>query len=208
MAAIDYIFLFLFGVPLVYGLFRGLVRMVITVLSVYLGFVFARQYSLAIADAFENWTAGFGRYGETLIFLLCFAAVVFLVSMLGRLIRKGIHGANLGCLDRALGAAIGGILGLMLSFGLIFMVFTYLPEPDDYLKDSRLSPLIAGSGTYLLLLVPPWLEEGVQEEYDRLERLLERRVEEEVSLPAPAPAAPLYRPYPLSQVSGVPSIRA
>jgi len=202
LALIDYIFLFLFGVPLVYGLFRGLVRMILTVLSVYLGFVFARQYSMAIADAFEGWTEGFGRYGETLVFLVCFAAVVFLVSMLGRLIRKGIHGANLGCLDRALGALVGSVLGLMLSFGLIFMVFTYLPEPETYLEDSRLSPMIAESGTYLLLLVPPWLEEGVQEEFDHMKRLLERRVEEEVRLPAPVV------PYPLSQVRGVPSIRA
>jgi membrane protein required for colicin V production len=199
VAPIDYIFLFLFGVPLVYGLFRGIVRMVITVLSVYLGFVFARQYSLAIAAAFEQWTEGFGKYGETLVFLLCFAAVVFLVSMLGRLIRKGIHGANLGCLDRALGAMVGGVLGLMLSFGLIFMVFTYLPDPDRYLRNSRLSPAIVNSGTYLLILVPPWLEEGVQDEYDRLRRLLDRRLEE---------GTDAVSVQPRSQVSGVPSVRA
>ena len=41
MVAIDFIFLVLIIIPAVYGLFKGIARMVITLLSVFLGFLFA-----------------------------------------------------------------------------------------------------------------------------------------------------------------------
>jgi membrane protein required for colicin V production len=182
LIGIDYIFLLMFAVPLVYGLFRGIVRMVISVIAVYTGFVFARQYSMAFSEMLEAWTRASGKYVETVAFIVCFLGVAILISLFGRIVRKGIHGANLGFIDRILGGMVGGALGLMLSFGLIFLIFTYLPGPDQYLRGSRLAPRIASTGTYLLLLVPPWLEEGVQEEFDRLKRLLRKENEENSAL--------------------------
>jgi membrane protein required for colicin V production len=173
LAPIDYIFLFLIFIPFAYGLYRGIVRMVISTLALYLGIMFARQYSHAIADSLEGLLdVGWG--GEFLAFILCFVAVLFIFSAIGRLVRKGITGANLGCVDRVLGAVLGVFLGLGLSFGLIFMIFSYLPDPDQYLKKSRLSPRIVGTGTYFLLMIPPWIEEEIQEEYRRLKEFLDK----------------------------------
>ncbi len=172
MIAIDYIFLFLLVIPLAYGLYKGLIRMVISTLALYFGFIFARQYSGAISDFLSSWFE-FGQPGRAIIFFLCFAIVVVVFSMIARIVRKGVMGANLGCIDRILGACLGGLVGLALSFGLIFFIFTYLPEPDRYLKESRLSPKIVESGTYFLLMIPPWIEEEIQEEYDRLRNIWE-----------------------------------
>lgn len=182
MIAIDYIFLFILVIPLAYGLYKGLIRMVISTLALYFGFIFARQYSGAISDFLSSWFE-FGQPGRAIIFFLCFAIVVFAFSMIARIVRKGVMGANLGCIDRILGACLGGLVGLALSFGLIFFIFTYLPEPDRYLKESRLSHKIVESGTYFLLMIPPWIEEEIQEEYDRLRNIWEndKKVEETIA---------------------------
>lgn len=167
------------ALPLVYGLFRGVVRMVISSLSLFFGVIFARQYASPLAGSLEEW---FGNNSgvQILAYFICFAAVVFIFSMIGRVVRKGISGANLGCLDRLLGALFGCGLGLALSFGMIFSIFSYLPGPDQYLEKSRLAPGIVRTGTYFLLLIPPWMEEDIQEEYDRLRNLLDKNAKEKV----------------------------
>jgi len=170
LVAIDYIFLFLLAIPFAYGLYKGLVRMVISTLALYFGFIFARQYSGAVVESLSGWIE-FGQAGRISVFFICFAAVVFVFSMVARAVRQGVMVANLGCVDRVLGACLGGLVGLGASFGLIFFIFTYLPEPDHYLKESRLSPTIVESGTYFLLMIPPWIEEEIQEEYDRLRNI-------------------------------------
>ena len=170
LTAIDYIFVFLIAIPFVYGLYRGIVRMIISALAFFFGFLFARQYSDVLVESLKSWF-DIGRGGKLVAFVFCFFVVVFLFSMIGRLVRKGIKGANLGCVDRLLGACLGGVLGLGLSFGLVFLIFTYLPEPDQYLKESRLCPSIVESGTYFLLMVPPWIEKEIHEEYDHLKDL-------------------------------------
>jgi membrane protein required for colicin V production len=176
MSIIDSIFLLFIAVPFAYGLWRGIVRVVISTLSLFLGIVFARQYSGAFVDSLKGWV-DLGRGGDVIAFIACFAAVVFLLSMLGKVIRKGIKGANLGMVDRLLGACLGGALGVAVSFSLIFLIFHYMPDPGRYLKDSRLAPSIVDSGSYVLLLVPPWIEdsvrEGILEEYNRLKAMLE-----------------------------------
>lgn len=177
MVAIDYIFLFLLTIPFAYGLYKGLIRMVISALALYFGFIFARQYSGDIADSLSAWIE-FGQAGRIVIFFICFAFVVFVFSMIARIVRAGIMGANLGCVDRLLGGLLGSLVGLAISFGLVFFIFTYLPEPDQYLKDSRLSPKIVESGTYFLLMIPPWMEEEIQEEYEKLRKIWKSDVKE------------------------------
>ena len=161
MPAIDGIFLFIIGIPFAYGLYRGIVRMVISTLSLFLGFLFARQYAPSLTGSLEGWV-DLGGWGKIVAFLLRFVAVVFLVSMLGRLIRKGVQGANLGWIDRLIGGCLGSILGMAAYFGLSFLLFHFLPEPDRYLKESRLAPGVVESGQYCLLLFRPWGQDEVR----------------------------------------------
>ncbi len=179
LAAIDYIFVSVIALPFVYGLFRGVVRMVISSLSLFFGVIFARQYAPPLAGSLEE-LFGNNTGVQIIAYLVCFAAVVFIFSMIGRVVRKGISGANLGCIDRLLGALFGCGFGLALSFVMIFSIFSYLPGPDNYLGESRLAPGIVRTGTYFLLLIPPWMEENIQEEYDRLKNILDKNAKEKV----------------------------
>ncbi len=172
MSTIDIVFLVFIGIPTVYGLFRGLVRMVITFFSVTLGFFFASRYSGALAGTLKDlWDIG--RAGDIAAFVICFFAVVIICSMIGMLIRKGIVGIDLGCLDRFLGACVGGIIGIAISFGSIFLIYSYFPAPEAYLGRSLLAPAIVDAGEYLLLLIPSEIEEDIMEEYERLKQLWE-----------------------------------
>jgi membrane protein required for colicin V production len=172
MAAIDFIFLVLIIIPAIYGLFKGIARMVITLLSIFLGFLFASHYSDAVAKFLKDlWEIG--RAGDIIAFTLCFFAVLFICAMFGKLVRKGIVGVNLGCLDRLLGAGVGGVLGIAVSFGLIFLIYSYLSVPEHYLGKSRLAPPIVDVSEYLFLLIPSGMEEDMMEEYERLKELWE-----------------------------------
>ncbi len=140
-------------------------------MAIFLGFLFARQYSTSFLGALEGWIH-IGKVGKFVAFITCFFVIALLIAMIGRIVRKGVQGANLGCIDRLLGACMGGVLGLGLSFGLIFLIFSIYKQPElSPLKDSRLSPAIVETGTYFLLMIPPWMEEGIQEEYNRLRDL-------------------------------------
>jgi membrane protein required for colicin V production len=181
LSLIDYIFLFLIAIPIAYGLYKGIVRMIVSTLAIFLGFLFARQYSDSFVAALEGWIH-IGRIGKYVAFIICFFVIALLISIIGRIVRKGVQGANLGCIDRLLGACMGGVLGLGLSFGLIFLIFSIYKQPElSPLKDSRLSPAIVETGTYFLLMIPPWMEEGIQEEYDRLRDLWKKGKDKEGS---------------------------
>jgi membrane protein required for colicin V production len=172
MAAIDFIFLVFIIIPAVYGLIKGIARMVITLVSIFLGMLFASQYSDALGSFLKD-LLNIGRAGDIIAFVLCFFAVMFICAMFGKLVRKGIVGVNLGCLDRLLGAGVGGGLGIAISFGLIFLIYSYLSVPEYYLGKSRLAPAIVDAGEYIFLLIPSGMEEDMMEEYERLKELWE-----------------------------------
>jgi len=177
MTRIDFLFLVIILIPAIYGLVKGIARMVIMFLSIFLGSLFAYHYSGALGRSLRDLFQ-IGRLGDVIAFIVCFFAVVFICAMFGKLVRKGIVGVNLGCLDRLLGACVGGILGITVSFGLIFLIDSYLPSPKEYLGKSRLAPPIVDIGEYLFLLVPAGAEEELMEQYEHLKKMWESEKEE------------------------------
>lgn len=89
------------------GAFKGFIRQIVGLLSVFAGVWCAFKFSSWAALKVQNWC----HAGEKAIYIACFIIIVVLVILLGwliaRMIEKVLKISTLGWLNRLLGAVLG-----------------------------------------------------------------------------------------------------
>ena len=137
--ALDYIILIILAIPLVTGLFKGLIRMVFGLVGliggVVLSIVFTRPLGILIGDLLGVSDLFIGKLiAFILIFIICGS-----FGMLGGwLARKMIETANLGFVDRLL----GGVLGLVqggITVGFIITICYLMPVSQAWVEESMVA---------------------------------------------------------------------
>lgn len=121
MDAVDWILLALLGVSILLGMWRGLVREVISLAGWIAGFWLAQEWApqagawLPLQGASEmlRYLAGF---------ISVFLAVLVLSVLLGWMVSKLVSAVGLGLLDRLLGGVFGGLRGVVLLLTLAVVV--------------------------------------------------------------------------------------
>ncbi len=161
----------------IWGLIRGLTRMVMTILAIFVGFIFATRSYHVIG----GWVGGFvgSRSLAMMIgFIIAFLLIVVLFTVISTLIRKALDSINLGCLDHVLGGAFGLVGGILLSSIVIIAMALFAPDREAVLKKSHLAPYVIEFSSVVVRLIPEDLrEEFLEKYYD-----LRRRTEEEKSV--------------------------
>ncbi len=151
---LDYAGIALFAVGAIYGLQRGALRMVTSVVSLVTAVYFASLYYTK-AGAFAETQLGFSpRLGAVVGYVAVFALIFTAVEIVGSSAIRLMQVVHLGLLDRLagglLGAGLAGVLG-----GLAVMLMAAILPPDAaLLRNSQLVPMLLAYNEMLVGYVP------------------------------------------------------
>ncbi|MDX1489828.1 MAG: CvpA family protein [Pseudohongiellaceae bacterium] len=116
---VDATILIITAVSCIFGLWRGFVREVLSLLAWIAALLIARVYSEAFAPALSSWIAS-AAMQQIFAFALLFIATLLVGALINHLVAKLIAVSGLKLTDRLLGAVFGVARGVV-----IVMVFVY-----------------------------------------------------------------------------------
>jgi len=162
----------------IWGLVKGLTRMVMTIIAIFVGVIFAtRSY-----DIIGGWMMSFigNRSAAMMIgFIIAFLVILVTFTLLAKLIKKTLDAVNLGCLDHLLGGGLGFVSGVLLSSVVIITLALFSPQRANILNRSFLAPYVIEFSSVIVSLVP----DDLREEFFRKYYDLKRHEEKEASAP-------------------------
>src|SRR5712692_7748579 len=140
MNNLDIVILVVLGVGAIYGLSRGVLRMVTSIFSLILALYFALLYYGEPAHFIEHQLSTNPTLAAALGYVVVFAAVFIIIEVAGNIAAGLIRTIHLGWLDALAGAAVGAGVACTVM-GLVLMLLTaLLPSQALLLRDSELSP--------------------------------------------------------------------
>lgn len=152
MTWLDYAALAILVASVLWGIWRGLVREVISVGAWVLAFLGANLFAGPLGDALPR-ALPTPEIRMAVAFVVVFIAILAVCALLSRLLSKLVHGAGLGELDRSLGGVFGvaRALLILLAFALVAGL-TALPRQPVW-RNSISGPLLAQA----VLAIKPWV---------------------------------------------------
>ena len=121
--SIDIAFVIVIIIAVFKGLRKGLVLGIFSLLAFIIGLAAALKLSVVVADYLKNSSGAFSKWLPLISFMLVFIAVVFLVGLLARVIKKTMQFAMLGWLD-----SLGGMILYVAIYTIIFSIFLFFAE--------------------------------------------------------------------------------
>lgn len=141
MTVFDYVVIGLVVLSVLLGIFRGMVKEVLSLANWVLAFWIANRYGAELA-VYMDWAESLSPPMKALIgCALAFFASMLVGAILISLLGKIVSAAGLGFADRGLGAMFGFARGLFIVLVLVTGAgFTSLPE-QPFWRNAMLSPL-------------------------------------------------------------------
>ena len=156
----DIIILAVMGVSLVFGLFRGLLRELLSLVSWILAFWIAYRYSASVAQIIDKALQN-PNLSQAVSAIFVFVLVLVALMLLASLISKIFKAAGLAGMDRILGGLFGlGRAVVILFAALIVGGHTAVSEQDWY-NASIMIPLFDQALDWVAGYLPPGTLEGV-----------------------------------------------
>ena len=143
---VDIIFILLMVMAIFRGLKKGLVLGIFSFLAFIVGLAAALKLSTVVAKHFEGSAGSLTKWMPLLAFMLVFIAVILLVSLGARLIKKTLQLAMLGWLD-----SLAGMILYICIYTIIFSIFLFygvklLLIKPDVIANSKVYPYVAPWG--------------------------------------------------------------
>lgn len=174
MNLLDWIFIGIIGFSAIYGLFKGLVKEVISILAVIVGLIGASRLYERMSPLLE--TRGLGEQAAKIIsFFILFILIFIAIVLIGRLIHKFVHAIFLGWLNRLGGVGFGILRGIVISAIIIMILTITLSDKAPILTQSKLTPHIMNVSKVLLSLVPEDLQKRFMEQEKKLREFWEKK---------------------------------
>jgi membrane protein required for colicin V production len=138
MNEVDAIILVIIGLSCLFGIWRGLVKEVLSLVTWIAALTLARLYSGVLADFMGNLISN-----ESARYVTAFAIVFVLVVMTGtlvnHLISKLLTITGLKLVDRLLGGVFGVVRGSVIVIVILFITGVFVNETPQW-QDSQLIP--------------------------------------------------------------------
>ncbi len=131
MNILDVVFLVLLLISAVSGFIKGFILSVASFAGFLLGIIISFRFAGDIQQWLMAFTGAEGRYLYFVAFLICFAVVVALVHLIGKMVEKAVQLVALGFVNRLGGAALA-ILKTMLIFSALIYALSYI-DPEKRL---------------------------------------------------------------------------
>jgi len=156
MTWLDYAALALVVASILWGVWRGLVREVISVAAWVLAFLGANFFAAALADVLPESLSS-PELRMLIAFLAVFIVVLAACTLAGLLLSRLVKVAGLGGLDHALGGVFGVARGLLILVVFALLAgLTALPRQPLW-RDSVCGPPLARTA----LMLRPWLPQAL-----------------------------------------------
>ncbi len=141
MTIFDYVAIAVVVLSVILGVFRGMVKEVLSLANWVIAFWLANRYGANLA-VYMDWAASLSDAAKALVgCAVAFFSAMLIGAILISLLCKIVAATGLGFADRGLGGAFGFARGLFIV--LVLMIgagFTSLPE-QPFWKNAMLSPL-------------------------------------------------------------------
>ena len=123
------------GIGLVKGLFDGIIKQVISLISLALAILFSGIAATYLQPTLQNWTFIPQEWVYPVCYVISFLLIIFVIGVLGKLLEKIWEMTALGFLNRLAGG-MTGILIAMLCLSLLLNFITIF-DPDSHSIDKR-----------------------------------------------------------------------
>jgi membrane protein required for colicin V production len=143
---IDIAFILVMILAIFKGLGKGLILGIFSLLAFIIGLAAALKLSVVVAEYLKDSSGSFSKWLPLISFMLVFIAVILLVGLLARLVKKTMQFAMLGWLDSLAGMVLYvAIYTIIFSIFLFFAEKLFLLQPST-VQDSKIYPYVAPLG--------------------------------------------------------------
>ena len=165
----DLVLLVLAGILVVFGMFKGLIRILIGIAALVAAFALAASFHQPLADKLAEMSIPF--VGQRLVaYLLIFVGVMLAGGLLARVLRKMVKIAMLGWADRLGGAALGLVAAMLIAALLLLPAVAYSPKTRVWMQGSILAPYVTVVADAANYMVPGELRTRYREAVEELRR--------------------------------------
>ena len=139
---------------IVRGIFRGFFREIGSLVGLILGIWLANIYQPQMTGYLKSYLPSVGLL-PLISFAAIFAIVFVLCNLAGWGLKVLVKKAFLGWADRALGAALAVLKGLIATYLAIVLLTFFVPSKTPLIAESRLAPIIITSYQSMVSLISP-----------------------------------------------------
>lgn len=156
MSTLDWVLLAIVTASAVFGLMRGFIGAVVSLVS----WALSGWVAFRFGGQFAGWIAGGAPVtpGQLLAgYALSFLGVLLLVGLIGWIVRWLMKSAGLSGVDRALGLALGVVRGGLVACMLVLLLgLTSMPREAEW-RGSSVVPLFVPGAQALSAWLPGWV---------------------------------------------------
>ena len=153
---LDYVVLAMFVLSIAWGVYRGLVREVMSLVGWVIAFLAANLFAAPLADQLPQ-SISRPEYRTLFAFIVIFFLTVVITALAAIWLHKVMHAAGLGSVDRVFGAMFGLLRALIIVLVVAIIAgFTSAPRSALW-KDSISGNQLAAAVTALKPWLPPAL---------------------------------------------------
>jgi membrane protein required for colicin V production len=174
---LDYALVAIIVLGALYGLSRGVLRILTSILSLLLGTIAATNWFPNLGALIQKHSSLSATVADIIGFVVIFIIAVAVVGYAGRRIALLAQAVILSWIDRLAGLIIGLVVGAALA-GVAVVVLTATMPPDwRQLRDSRLAPRVLAFDDKLISFVPPDAQRLFEEKRNALTRYWQQQNE-------------------------------
>jgi uncharacterized membrane protein required for colicin V production len=170
MNGLDVVIIAVVALAALYGLGRGALRMLTSVVSLAAGIYLASLYYPLVARLAVRELPNEPQLSAVIGYVVVFLAAFVAVEAAGQIVDRLIRTIHLSWINSVAGGAMGGAIGLLVS-GLALMLLTaVLPADTPLLRNSQLAPSTLAFAQSLIGFIPPELKQAYETKRVALER--------------------------------------
>lgn len=154
----DYVIMAIVLLSVIFGLMKGLLREIVTLLSLFLSIVLAFRFAEMLSVYVPWWQSPTVRYIAAFIAIVLTVLVVGM--LIGLLLKNTAKTLGLGALDHGLGAVFGLIRGSLVALVMVFLVANTGMASQRWYKQSMVTPWFNAGVLWLEHYFPVNLQAG------------------------------------------------
>ncbi|MGH7932991.1 MAG: CvpA family protein [Candidatus Binataceae bacterium] len=170
MNGLDYAIVAIIGLGALYGLMRGALRILTSILSLVVAIYLASTYYQQVGAYVQRQFGTSPTTGAIVGYAAIFAVIFVIVEFAGRRVIRLTQIIHLGWIDRLGGGIFGGAIAAVIAGLAVVMLATILPDNPPMLRNSQLAPRVLAFNDAMLGFVPPQVRSVYESKRDELTR--------------------------------------
>jgi membrane protein required for colicin V production len=183
--AFDIVLLLLACGLVLFGMIKGLVRILIGLAALVAAFALAAQFHQPLADSLSGLEIS-SEFLRLIAYLMIFLGVMLAGGLLAFLTRKLVKAAMLSWADRLGGAAVGLVIAMLAAALVVLPLVAYSPYSEKILANSVLAPYVTVVADMANMLVPDDLSERYRRKVDDLRQYWRERLYDPAAQESPS----------------------